>query len=58
MKSLVELYNERKDFESLQSDVLDDLADRLADLFEEIIKEKNSSNDLGITFEEKAFYDI
>lgn len=58
MKSLVELYNERKDFESLQSDVLDDLADKLADLFEEILKEKNSSNDLGISFEEKAFYDI
>ena len=58
MKSLVELYNERKDFESLQSDVLDDLADKLADLFEEILKEKNSSNDLGINFEEKAFYDI
>lgn len=58
MKSLVELYNERKDFESMQSDVLDDLADKLADLFEDILKEKNSSNDLGISFEEKAFYDI
>lgn len=58
MKSLVELYNERKDFESMQSDVLDDLAEKLADLFEEILKEKNSSNDLGISFEEKAFYDI
>lgn len=58
MKALVELYNERKDFQSMQSDVLDDLADKLADLFEDIIKEKNSSNDLGISFEEKAFYDI
>lgn len=58
MKSLVELYNERKDFESMQSDVLDDLADKLAELFEEILKEKNSSNELGISFEEKAFYDI
>ena len=58
MKSLVELYNERKDFSSMQSDVLNDLADKLTDLFEEILKEKNSSNDLGISFEEKAFYDI
>ncbi|CEQ14603.1 type I restriction endonuclease subunit R [Paraclostridium sordellii] len=58
MRSLVELYNERTDFKSMQSDVLDDLAEKLADLFEEIIKEKNSSNDLGISFEEKAFYDI
>ena len=58
MRSLVELYNERTDFKSMQSDVLDDLAEKLTDLFEEIIKEKNSSSDLGINFEEKAFYDI
>ncbi|EPY6469410.1 type I restriction endonuclease subunit R [Clostridium sporogenes] len=58
MKALVELYNERKDFESMQSDVLEDVAEKLAYLFEDIIKEKNSSNDLGISFEEKAFYDI
>lgn len=58
MKALVDLYNERKDFESMKSDVLDDLAEQLADLFEDIVKEKNSSNDLGISFEEKAFYDI
>lgn len=58
MKALVDLYNERKDFESMKSDVLDDLAEKLADLFKDIVKEKNSSNDLGISFEEKAFYDI
>ncbi len=58
MKALVDLYNERKDFESMKSDVLDDLADKLADLFNDIVKEKNSSNDMGISFEEKAFYDI
>lgn len=27
-------------------------------MFNDIVKEKNSSNDLGISFEEKAFYDI
>lgn len=58
MKALVDLYNERKDFESMKSDVLDDLAEKLADLFKDIVNEKNSSNDLGISFEEKAFYDI
>ena len=58
LKALVDLYNERKDFESMKSDVLDDLAEKLADLFKDIVKEKNSSNDLGISFEEKAFYDI
>jgi type I restriction enzyme, R subunit len=57
-KQLVERYNERKDFQSLQSDVLDDVAEQFADLFAELVKERNSFMDLGIDFEEKAFYDI
>jgi len=58
LKKLVELYNERKDFQALQSDVLDDVADQFADLFADLVKERNSFKDLGIDFEEKAFYDI
>jgi type I restriction enzyme R subunit len=58
LKKLVELYNERKDFQAMQSDVLDDVADQFADLFAELVKERNSFKDLGIDFEEKAFYDI
>lgn len=58
LKKLVEVYNERKDFQSMQSDVLDDVAQQFADLFNELVKEINSFNDLGIDFEEKAFYDI
>lgn len=58
MKKLVELYNERKDFQVLQSDVLDDVAEQFANLFKELQKERNSFMDLGIDFEEKAFYDI
>lgn len=58
MKKLVDLYNERKDFQVLQSDVLDDVAEQFANLFRELQKERNSFMDLGIDFEEKAFYDI
>lgn len=58
MKKLVELYNERKDFQAMQSDVLDDVATQFANLFKELQKERNSFMDLGIDFEEKAFYDI
>lgn len=58
LKKLIEIYNERKDFQVLQSDVLDDVADQFADLFAELVKERNSFKDLGINFEEKAFYDI
>jgi type I restriction enzyme, R subunit len=58
MKKLVDLYNERKDFQALQSDVLEDVAEQFANLFKELQKERNSFVDLGIDFEEKAFYDI
>lgn len=58
LKKLIELYNERKDFQAMQSDILDDVADQFADLFAELVKEQNSFKDLGIDFEEKAFYDI
>lgn len=58
MKKLVELYNERKDFQVLQSHVLDDVAEQFANLFKELKKERSSFLDLGIDFEEKAFYDI
>ncbi|MGZ9819399.1 type I restriction endonuclease subunit R [Peribacillus simplex] len=58
LKKLVDHYNERKDFQAMQSDVLDDVADQFADLFAELVKERNSFKDLGIDFEEKAFYDI
>ncbi|MDA4081886.1 MULTISPECIES: type I restriction endonuclease subunit R [Bacillus] len=58
LKKLIEIYNERKDFQAMQSDVLDDVADQFADLFAELVKERNSFEGLGIDFEEKAFYDI
>ncbi|MBK7227394.1 MAG: type I restriction endonuclease subunit R [Ignavibacteriales bacterium] len=58
LRKLVELYNERKDFEVFKSDVLDDVAEQFTNLFEELKKERNSFIELGIDFEEKAFYDI
>jgi type I restriction enzyme R subunit len=58
MKKLVDTYNERKDFQAFQSDVLDDVAESFANLFEELRTERNSFLELGIGFEEKAFYDI
>ena len=58
LKNLVDLYNERKDFEISKSDVLDDLADRFTTLFNELQEDRSSFTALGIDFEEKAFYDI
>jgi len=57
MKVLVEAYNERKP-DILQSEVLEDFTDEIINLYHELVKEKDSFVDLGIDFEEKAFYDI
>ena len=57
-KALVEKYNERKEQDVLVSNVLEDFTDEIIDLFHALKKEKASFADLGIDFEEKAFYDI
>jgi type I restriction enzyme R subunit len=56
--ALVEKYNERKESDVLQSEVLNDFTDEIIDLYHALQKEKESFGDLGIDFEEKAFYDI
>jgi len=57
-RALVEKYNERKEQDVLISNVLEDFTDEIIDLFHALKKEKESFGDLGIDFEEKAFYDI
>ena len=57
-KALVEKYNERDEKDVLRSEVLEDFTDEIIDLYHAIKKEKDSFSDLGIDFEEKAFYDI
>lgn len=58
LKELVDRYNERKDDAAFASEVLDDVAEQMADLLRNLKKERDSFKDLGIDFEEKAFYDI
>lgn len=58
MQSLVEKYNERKESDVLRSEVLDDFTEEIIDLYNALRKEKASFADMGIDFEEKAFYDI
>jgi type I restriction enzyme R subunit len=57
-KTLVDRYNERKEDDVLVSEVLEDFSDEIIDLIEALKKERESFADLGIDFEEKAFYDI
>lgn len=58
MKRVVDEYNNRRKDESYANEVLDDVAEQLANLLHELKQEKDSFKKMGIDFEEKAFYDI
>ena len=58
LNSLVEKYNDRSDNAIFAQEVLDEVAKQMAELLKEVNKEKKSFKDLGISYEEKAFYDI
>ncbi len=58
MQSLVEKYNERKEDDILRSEVYEEMAEHLTNLIWEVQKEFTAGIELGIDFEEKAFYDI
>lgn len=58
LNDLVARYNDRSDNAVLAEEVLSEVADRMAALLHEINTEKKSFKDLGISYEEKAFYDI
>lgn len=57
-QALVNRYNEREEQDVLVSNVLEDFTEEIIDLFHALKKEKESFGELGINFEEKAFYDI
>ena len=58
LNALVDKYNDRSDSAIFADEVLTEVARQMAELLKEINKEKKSFKDLGITYEEKAFYDI
>ena len=58
LKQVVDAYNNRRRDEAFANEVLDDVAEQLAKILEELKKEKDSFKGMGIDYEEKAFYDI
>lgn len=58
MESLVEKYNQRDANDVFRSEVFEDMADQLTNLIWDVYKEYKAGEELGIDFEEKAFYDI
>lgn len=57
MQKIVELYNERK-ADTFGSEVVDDIVEQLTTMILDVQKEFTAGEDFGISFEEKAFYDI
>jgi len=57
-QSLVDKYNERDEQDVLRSEVLSDFSEEIINLYNELRNEMASFDEMGINFEEKAFYDI
>ena len=58
MNAIVELYNARRKDKAFANEVLDDVAEQLTKLLEELGKDKGELPTGIETFEEKAFFDI
>lgn len=58
MTAIVDMYNARRKDKAFANEVLDDVAEQLTQLLEELGKDKLSFEELKISFEEKAFFDI
>jgi type I restriction enzyme R subunit len=58
MQTLVEHYNLRDEGDILRSEVYEEMAEQLTNLIMEAHLEFSAGDELGINFEEKAFYDI
>lgn len=57
-QALVEHYNERKENDELNGEEFEVFTDEIVSLIGELEAEMTAHNDLGIDFEEKAFFDI
>ncbi len=58
MDALVARYNDRSENDVLRSEVYEEMAEALTEMIIQVRDEFNAGDELGIDFEEKAFYDI
>ena len=58
MNAIVQEYNERDESNIMHSTVMKDFTDQIIDIIYQMRDEVNSYQDMGIDFEQKAFYDI
>ena len=61
LKKIVEIYNSRDNLaftNEVVTDFVDRLSDKLLEIFNDLKDDESSFKNMGISFEEKAFYDI
>ncbi len=58
MQAIVERYNNRDENDIMRSEVYEEMAEALTNLIWDVHREFSAGDELGINFEEKAFYDI
>lgn len=58
MQAIVERYNERNEQDVFNAEEFEIIAEELTELIMSVKQEFNAGDELGISFEEKAFYDI
>ena len=58
LNDLIARYNDRRDSAVFAEEVVNEVAQQMSDMLRDLHTEKNSFTKLGISYEEKAFYDI
>ena len=58
LEDIVKKYNDRSDDAALANDVIDDVVGEMVKLMEEVAEERIAGDSIGLSIEEKAFFDI
>lgn len=58
LEDIVKKYNDRSDDAALANDVIDDVVGEMVKLMEDVVNERTAGDTMGLSFEEKAFFDI
>lgn len=58
LEEIVKKYNDRSDDAALANDVIDDVVGEMVKLMEDVANERTAGDAIGLSFEEKAFFDI
>lgn len=58
LEAIVKNYNDRSDNTTLANEVIDEVVSQMTELLVEINHDKQQSEEMGISYEEKSFYDI